>query len=238
SLLREDIPGQHVDGLTGLKSREYLRNELPRHFSEFRAQAKRMALLLVNIDHLSWVNDRLGQPRGDRLLKAAAGLVLDNIREGDIAIRFGGEEMLVVFGGDLNAGITLGERLRQAQERGLKHGDSMKDVLAIAEAEKDPCGTFSVGVIDATAIPDLAPALDRVQQSLRHAKRSRNTVVCFDPARAGQGLEPFSSFAEYRQARPAAVPPRRAGPGSAGPAGSVTPASPAFASQEKPGSTT
>ncbi len=230
SLLREDIPGQNVDRLTGLKSREYLRNELPRHFSEFRAQGKRIALLMLNIDHLSWVNDRLGDDREDRLLKTAAGLVLDNIREGDIAIRCEGEEMLVVFGGDLHAGITLGERLRQAQERGLKHGDSMKDVLGIAEAEKDPCGTFSIGVIDATAIPELAPALDRVKQSLHHAKRTRNTVVYFDPARAGQGLEPFSSFAEYRQARQAPVPPSRGAHAASRPAVS--------AALEKPGSTT
>ena len=116
--LREDFPGQYLDGLTGLKNKDYFLAELPRQLDKLRVRRQPFTFLLIDIDHFKWVNDELGHSRGDEVLKTAAAGILDGIREGDLAVRYGGEEMLVVVPADLHTGVILAERLRSAQAAG------------------------------------------------------------------------------------------------------------------------
>jgi len=88
--LSEQFPGQYIDALTGLKNKDYFLNELPRKLQKLRGSRTPLALLMIDIDHFKWVNDSLGHSRGDEVLKATAALILDNIREGDLAVRYGG----------------------------------------------------------------------------------------------------------------------------------------------------
>jgi diguanylate cyclase (GGDEF)-like protein len=199
SSLREEYPGQFTDVLTGLKNKDFFLTELPRRLDRLRAQKKPLTLIMIDIDHFKWVNDELGHPRGDEVLKLTAVMVLDNIREGDLAVRYGGEEMLVVVPSDLHTGIVLAERLRYAQEQQLTARESTADLRRVAAAGGEPCCTLSIGVADVTSILDLTKAVDRVDKALYAAKRTRNSVVFVDPGKEKRGGEAFTTYAEYRQ---------------------------------------
>jgi diguanylate cyclase (GGDEF)-like protein len=69
---------------------------------------------VVDIDHFKQVNDRHGHLLGDRALRAVADAISDSIRAGDVAIRYGGEEFLVVLPQTrLDAGFDVAERIRE-----------------------------------------------------------------------------------------------------------------------------
>jgi diguanylate cyclase (GGDEF)-like protein len=215
--LKDDYPGRFLDALTGLQNKDFFLNELPRKLEKLRRQRKPLALLLIDIDHFKWVNDTLGHGRGDEVLKSTAGLILDNIRQGDVAIRFGGEELLVVAPADLHTGIVLAERLRYAQESRIQGSESLADVKKIGSERQQPCGTLSVGVGDVSSAEDLAKAVERVDKAMYEAKRSRNLVVFIDPEKMKRGGEIYSTYADYRKRAAGAA-------GAAGPAGSPVPA--------------
>lgn len=197
--LREEFPGQFVDALTGLKNKDYFLIDLPRRLDKLRAKHKSLTLLLIDIDHFKWVNDELGHPRGDEVLKTTADMVLDGVREGDLPIRYGGEEILVVVPSNLHTGIILAERLRHAQESNIRNREAMADVRSIGDSQAQPCGTLSIGVADVTGILDLAKAVERADKALYAAKRTRNAVVFVDPGKEIAGGEPYSTYAEYRR---------------------------------------
>ena len=197
--LREEFPGQFVDALTGLKNKDYFLIDLPRRLEKLRTKHKSLTLLLMDIDHFKWVNDELGHPRGDEVLKATADMVLDGIREGDLPIRYGGEEILVVVPANLHTGIILAERLRHAQESNIRNREAMEDVRSIGDSQAQPCGTLSIGVADVTGILDLAKAVERADKALYAAKRTRNAVVFVDPVKESLGGEPYSTYTEYRR---------------------------------------
>jgi len=197
--LREEFPGQFVDALTGLKNKDYFLIDLPRRLEKLRANRKSLTLLLIDIDHFKWVNDELGHPRGDEVLKASADMVLDGVREGDLPIRYGGEEILVVVPSNLHTGIILAERLRHAQESNIRNRKAMEDVRSIGDSRAQPCGTLSIGVADVTGILGLAKAVERADKALYAAKRTRNAVVFVDPGKENLGGEPYSTYSEYRR---------------------------------------
>jgi diguanylate cyclase (GGDEF)-like protein len=199
SSLREEFPGQFTDALTGLKNKDFFLTELPRRLEKLRAQKKPLTFIMIDIDHFKWVNDELGHTRGDEVLRLTAGMVLDNIREGDLAVRYGGEEMLVVVPSDLHTGIVLAERLRYAQEQRIAAHESTGDLRRVGAAGGRPCGTLSVGVADVTGIADLTKAVDRVDKAMYAAKRTRNAVVFVDPGKEKPGAEVFSTYTEYRE---------------------------------------
>jgi diguanylate cyclase (GGDEF)-like protein len=197
--LREEFPGQFVDALTGLKNKDYFLIDLPRRLENLRAKRKSLTLLLMDIDHFKWVNDELGHPRGDEVLKATADMVLDGVREGDLPIRYGGEEILVVVPASLHTGIILAERLRHAQESNIRNREAMEDVKSIGDSQAQPCGTLSIGVADVTGILDLAKGVERADKALYAAKRTRNAVVFVDPGKESLGGEPYTTYTEYRR---------------------------------------
>ncbi len=197
--LKEEFPGRYVDSLTGLRNKDYFLNELPRKLSKLRTQGKPLTLMMIDIDHFKWVNDELGHGRGDEVLKATGQLILDNVREGDLAVRYGGEELLVVVPSDLHTGIILAERLRYVQEQGVRGHEAMRDVHQLEGVHGEPCGTLSIGVADVTGTNDLARAVEKSDKALYFAKRSRNTVVFLDSSKDPSVPDPFTTYAEYRQ---------------------------------------
>ena len=197
--VREEFPGQFTDALTGLKNKEYFLGELPKMVEKLKARQKPLTLLMIDIDHFKKVNDELGHPKGDEVLKLTAGMILDSIREGDVAVRYGGEEMLVVVPADLHTGIILAERFRHVQELAILERESLRDVRGIGVAAGQACGTLSIGVADASEASDLGAAVERADKALYAAKRTRNAVVFIDPSRERNGGEPYSTYAEYRR---------------------------------------
>ena len=76
------------DSLTGLLNRRYLADHPPR--------IRRTAALMIDIDHFKEVNDRHGHQAGDAVLRAVTSAIRDSVRSGDLVVRWGGEEILVL----------------------------------------------------------------------------------------------------------------------------------------------
>ena len=191
--LGEQFPGQYLDALTGLKNKDYFLNALPGKLQKLRGSKTPLALLMIDIDHFKWVNDILGHSRGDEVLKATASMILDNIREGDLAVRYGGEEILIVVPSDMHTGIVLAERLRFAQEGKVLAREGMQDVRKVGKDGGQPCATLSIGVADIGGILDLQKAVEKADRALYAAKRTRNTVMFVDKGGA------FTAYADYRR---------------------------------------
>jgi diguanylate cyclase (GGDEF)-like protein/PAS domain S-box-containing protein len=103
----------HHDSLTNLpnrtKFREYLEHTLRRVNRDGR-----VAVLCLDLDHFKEINDSLGHPIGDDLLKDVASRLRTSVREGDTVARLGGDEFAIVQAGtDLQASesSSLAERL-------------------------------------------------------------------------------------------------------------------------------
>jgi diguanylate cyclase (GGDEF)-like protein len=89
----------HHDELTGLCHRTLFLDCLRQAIARTRREGGTVAVLCLDLDRFKEVNDTLGHPIGDLLLKAVAGRLLDNLREVDTAARLGGDEFAVVLAG-------------------------------------------------------------------------------------------------------------------------------------------
>ncbi|CAK9886877.1 MAG: putative diguanylate cyclase DgcQ [Candidatus Erwinia impunctatus] len=70
--------------------------------------------MICDIDHFKSINDHYGHTAGDSVLKSLADMVENLIREKDIAVRWGGEEFLIIIpDSSLKQGILLAERIRK-----------------------------------------------------------------------------------------------------------------------------
>jgi diguanylate cyclase (GGDEF)-like protein len=96
------------DGLTGLANRRYLAEFMEREQERILrtwesslaaggdAPGKSLCLIIFDLDHFKEVNDSFGHLAGDAVLKQFAGILNETIRAADIAVRWGGEEFVVV----------------------------------------------------------------------------------------------------------------------------------------------
>ena len=107
-----------TDELTGLHNRRSFRE----FFTQTRNAAIRhnhpLSLICVDLDHFKTVNDTLGHSEGDLVLKEFAKLMQDMVRSGDVIVRFGGEEFMILLPHtDSTAATVLAERIRVAFEQ-------------------------------------------------------------------------------------------------------------------------
>lgn len=111
------------DALTGLYNRRYLESTMERELARCARDGKPLGLMLMDIDHFKKVNDTFGHQAGDQVLRSIAELL--QVRSGDIACRYGGEEFLVLFP-DMPREVTL-ERAelfrRQFEESTIRFGE-------------------------------------------------------------------------------------------------------------------
>jgi len=83
-----------TDMLTGLPSRRYFENAMADLSHRHR---RRLAVLLLDIDHFKRINDAYGHDGGDRVLREVAQRLSRAVRPGDIRARYGGEEFVVLL---------------------------------------------------------------------------------------------------------------------------------------------
>lgn len=103
------------DALTGLWNRRAILDSLDREMERSRRSRDPIGLLMLDVDHFKNINDSLGHPVGDVVLKEVADRIARTIRSYDCVGRYGGEEFLVVLP-DCDEGQILqgAERIRAA----------------------------------------------------------------------------------------------------------------------------
>ncbi len=111
--LRENLRQQTIrDALTGLYNRRFLEETLNREMARGRRNKTSFGVLMMDLDHFKRFNDTFGHDAGDMVLRSVAQALRENGREGDIACRFGGEELVIILPDTGHAGaVTHAERI-------------------------------------------------------------------------------------------------------------------------------
>jgi two-component system cell cycle response regulator len=109
------VDSAHLDPLTGLVTRRWLDTELAGFIDRFQRVGEPITCVFIDLDHFKQINDRHGHGVGDQVLKGTGAAILRTIREQDVAVRFGGDE-LVVFLARCGAdqAVRVSERFRKA----------------------------------------------------------------------------------------------------------------------------
>jgi diguanylate cyclase (GGDEF)-like protein len=114
------------DGLTGLPNRRAFDARLGEELIRARCERRPLSLCLLDLDGFKAVNDQLGHPAGDRVLRAVAG-ELAHVRGHDIAFRIGGDEFaLLLTGTSLEGASAAAARIEAA----LRHNPACLGVQA------------------------------------------------------------------------------------------------------------
>ena len=102
-----------IDPLTGLFNRGFFFAALEREIARSARSGRGFCLLMMDLDELKAINDRLGHFHGDRVLRAVGEVVNDGVRRIDTAARYGGDEFVVLLPEtDPTGAFVLAEKIR------------------------------------------------------------------------------------------------------------------------------
>ncbi|MBN92855.1 MAG: hypothetical protein CL928_02135 [Deltaproteobacteria bacterium] len=111
--MSDRIQAGNRDHLTGLLSRTFLDNRLEPLLDELDIRQQDACCLMLDLDFFKRVNDQYGHPAGDEVLRRVAGVVQGSLRRTDYAVRYGGEEVLLLMPDlGLEWGLEVANRLR------------------------------------------------------------------------------------------------------------------------------
>ena len=149
--------------------------------------------MLLDIDHFKQVNDRHGHLLGDRALRAVADAVTASIRKGDVAVRYGGEEILVV----------LPDTDSPARP---KSPSASASAVAATACRSDLTVSVGIAAGDPHARHGPKQVFERADQALYRAKAGGRDRVVVDDTPRLHGLTALSDRARDRRASPSSVP--------------------------------
>ncbi|KAB8057753.1 diguanylate cyclase [Janthinobacterium sp. FT14W] len=161
------------DGLTGLANRRHFDQSLLAEFSRAQREKCALALVLIDVDFFKQYNDIYGHVAGDECLRKIGKVVAYSMRRpGDLAARYGGEEMVILLPAtELAGALAVAEGVRDAvQSLGVEHRGNPLGVV-----------TASVGVAAFMPVHLENQAVELVEladTALYKAKASGRNKVC------------------------------------------------------------
>jgi len=127
----------HHDPLTGLPNRLLFDDRFEQAIEKARRQKRSCLLLFLDLDGFKMVNDTLGHPQGDELLRVVAGRLRGVLRASDTVARLGGDEFVVL------AGETRAEYAGELAEKILQ---SLRVPVALAGDQITVSGSIGIAV--------------------------------------------------------------------------------------------
>jgi len=161
----------NTDALTGLANRRSMDEFFRSAQITAMEKGESLSIFMIDIDHFKKFNDTYGHQVGDQVLRLVAKVLQDNVREGDLAARYGGEELIAVLpGADLDVCAGVAERIRsRISEARLTRRSSGKEIASV---------TVSIGVAQFRMAESAEAIIERCDRGLYQAKRSgRNQTV-------------------------------------------------------------
>lgn len=156
-----------TDSLTGLYNRHYAYMRIKQEVKRANREKYPISILFVDIDKFKLINDNFGHDVGDLALKHLSAILKDVSREYDIAIRWGGEEFVLMLPNtDENGAYALAERLRHKIESSNFQYCKMTASLGISTYPNDNL--------------DIEKVISNADSALYHAKETgRNRTSIF-----------------------------------------------------------
>jgi diguanylate cyclase (GGDEF)-like protein len=159
-----------VDSRTGLPNGVAFEADHLQLYARRNRSGERYSLLLADIDHFHHYNERFLPSEGNRALRAVGQTIRSNVRQGDRAYRFDGEQFSVLLpGAHLREAVVAAERIRSKIENlAIDHPDNPAGVV-----------TVTVGVVEAGfRHPTTKAVLAEAHSLLLEGKHSgRNRIV-------------------------------------------------------------
>ena len=168
-----------IDPLTALFNRGFFFAALEREIARSARSGRGFCLLMMDLDELKAINDRIGHFHGDRVLSAVGKVVNDGVRRIDTAARYGGDEFVVLLPEtDPTGAFVLAEKIRiEVNELDLELPDD-----AVRPS-------LSVGVVaypdDGETADELMISADRAMYTSKRAGKNRVTGVNMPPDAKG-----------------------------------------------------
>lgn len=158
-----------IDGLTGIHNRAWLHNQLPQMIERAHVTGSPLSIIMTDLDYFKNFNDTHGHIIGDDAIQSAAKILNSTLRPADYAVRFGGEEFLVILPDtSKEACFSVAERLCSKISQATVFKD---DRLTL------PHITASFGVASLLAGQDIFTFISAADAALYRAKNSgRNRV--------------------------------------------------------------
>ena len=163
-----------TDGMTGIANHREFEAHLDRELLRAKKTKEPLALIMCDVDHFKEINDSVGHPAGDQVLRHLTRQILvPAIRPKDLVARYGGDEfVLVLRGADSRAAVAIAERIRAtvASQAVMRDGNAVSSL------------SLSLGIAIFPRDGDSREALvQAADQALYIAKRTgRNRVVRSD----------------------------------------------------------
>ncbi|MFF7709303.1 diguanylate cyclase [Pseudomonas sp. NPDC007930] len=160
-----------TDSLTGLGNRRQLDTALPQEIDRAKRQGGPLALVILDVDHFKRYNDSYGHAAGDECLRRVAQAIAEQLkRPADLAVRYGGEEFVVLLPGTdaHGAGQVAQAILRAIQGLGIEHRQHSEGVVTASAgvAVSTPAG-------EATSPEGMIKAADAFLYMAKHQGRNR-----------------------------------------------------------------
>jgi len=158
------------DSLTNVYNRRFGMARLKEDFGRAARDNSSLSVVMVDIDHFKNVNDNYGHLVGDKVIIMISNILKNILRDGDIVVRYGGEEFLMILqAANLKDATIVCERIRhQVQDSPFETNEQHIPI------------TVSIGVsaFPETEVKDEVQLIDKADQALYQAKQTgRNKVV-------------------------------------------------------------
>ncbi len=167
------------DGLTGLYNRRYFDEQITNELNRAKRYHSNVSFLVLDIDHFKKVNDTHGHLNGDQILKELARIICESARKIDVAVRYGGEEFVIILPEtDINGAMVIAERLRKKIEN-----HPFRLIASDLETPQEIHITVSIGVSQALPSSKITAQelIEQGDRAMYTAKKTgRNKVVSFN----------------------------------------------------------
>lgn len=162
----------YLDALTRLHNKRYYEEKLETHIDQWRIDGKPVSIIMIDIDYFKRWNDEFNHSYGDSVLRKLGLQILTHLKENDIPIRYGGEEILIALPIDVDVAKKVAERLRVIVDSlGKFPGkDTLNDGKTL---------TISLGVASGTGtLKELTDQADAALYTSKH--RGKNQVTVYE----------------------------------------------------------